>query len=108
MWYHFSVIASKIFGIFYCIFCLGMEQQPRQKRTRPLYWEDTYRFSDKACVLEVHEHPAPRGAPADTHARAVILDRTIFHPQGGNFTFFSSFLRGEKRRKCCWYLECNA
>ena len=46
------------------------------------YFEETYRFSSTATVIDVL--PAPEGSiPNPADYSVVILDRTIFHPQGG-------------------------
>jgi hypothetical protein len=56
-----------------------------QRRTEQAYWEDTYRFRDTARVVQVAEHPPPRGSAVGASYFAVVLDRTIFHPQGGTY-----------------------
>jgi Ser-tRNA(Ala) deacylase AlaX len=58
-----------------------------QRRTEQAYWEDTYRFRDTAHVVQVAEHPPPRGSASGASYFAVVLDRTIFHPQGGIYSF---------------------
>lgn len=57
------------------------EQEPLPPTDR-LYLEDTYRFSlpGGAHVLRVVSETDPKTGAART---AVVLDRTLFHPQGG-------------------------
>jgi len=43
--------------------------------TEALYWQDTYLFEADATVISVHD--------SEKDMKAVILDRTIFYPQGG-------------------------
>lgn len=38
-------------------------------------------------MVQVAEHPPPRGSAAGASYFAVVLDRTIFHPQGGGQPF---------------------
>lgn len=45
--------------------------------TSQLYWEDTYQFNGDANVLAVNE------SSTDPTKWLIVLDRTIFHPQGG-------------------------
>lgn len=44
--------------------------------TKQLYWTDTYLFSSEATVLECEKDEK-------TGSIVVVLDSTIFYPQGG-------------------------
>jgi hypothetical protein len=46
--------------------------------TVPLYWQDTYLFEEDASVLDV-------SVPDTKGLITIILDKTIFYPQGGKF-----------------------
>jgi len=47
--------------------------------TVPLYWQDTYAFEANSKVIAVSD--------AEKNLKCVILDRTIFYPQGGGQPF---------------------
>lgn len=54
-------------------------------KTKLLYLEDTYLFTADATFLEVREHE--KGV-------AVVLDKTIFYPQGGGQPSDTGYIRG--------------
>jgi len=54
-------------------------------KTELLYLEDTYLFTTSATFLEVREHEK---------GTAVILDQTIFYPQGGGQPSDTGYIRG--------------
>jgi len=47
--------------------------------TAPLYWQDTYAFEANGKVISVSD--------AEKNLKCVILDKTIFYPQGGGQPF---------------------
>ncbi|CAK0876536.1 unnamed protein product [Prorocentrum cordatum] len=53
--------------------------------TEPVYFVDTYMFELAGCkLLEAVVAPeAPKGAPEGHVKLQIVLDRTVFHPQGG-------------------------
>lgn len=55
-------------------------------KTKLLYLEDTYLFAEDAHFLEVREHEK---------GTAVVLDQTIFYPQGGGQPSDTGYIRGE-------------
>lgn len=58
----------------------GMETLETTAPTTRLYFEDAYQFVARATVLAVVQLPPDKAANV---ADALVLDRTIFHPQGG-------------------------
>ena len=57
------------------------------KETELLYLEDTYKIEDKATLLEVGK---------DTKGNFLVLDRTIFYPQGGGQPSDTGFIEIDK------------
>jgi len=48
------------------------------------YWKDTYQFQGEAVVLSVRPDDRAQDADdIDPTSKLIILDRTLFHPQGG-------------------------
>ena len=48
--------------------------------TAHLYYDDTYRFSNPARVVAIEEAESN-----GVKLTALVLDRTVMHPQGGEF-----------------------
>lgn len=51
--------------------------------TNRLYYNDTYLFESKSVVVGVEELPSLDKKKPDEKVKAVVLEDTIFHPQGG-------------------------
>jgi len=81
--------------------------------TIPAYWDDTYQFAGVAIVSSVIGGTSVDTAQDNTHKRntgsseanfIVVLDRTIFHPQGGGQPSDTGFIRTTGTlpiNKCC-------
>jgi len=61
------------------------------KATEQRYWLDTHKFQDEATVILISD-PERITEP---NAKMVILDGTIFYPQGGGQPFDTGFLSNE-------------
>lgn len=56
----------------------------KTQKTEPLFWKGTYIFSLSGCnLIEAYTGAPPTGADDGCVKLSVVLDRTIFHPQGG-------------------------
>lgn len=62
-----------------------------QKKTELLYLNDTYLFESTARVLKLKQD-------LEQNRETIILDRTIFHPQGGGQPTDTGFIQNDKAK----------